>query len=154
MLVKTKSLVLISDRLFKKIAEEAEKIFPVKKITWRILSNAIAEAERNGNGETSLVLSSINKSDSSFLSLFIDEIEKNKIKARIIFPLYGEVRQQNKILQILLAKLRRNDSIESGIVIKIDLSFAPVEVKYGKTNGNNGSQQRAFICPEEVILVN
>lgn len=158
-------LILTSSRLFKIIAGEAEKVFPVKKVTWRVLSRAIAEAERSNGVQMDLVLvlpvvkenpkKGQWKRSSRFLSLFIDSIEGSKVKARILFPLYGEIGQQNKILRILLATLGINEfSVEfSGIAIEISLPFVPVEVKYGKANGHNGDGQQAFICPEEVILV-
>jgi len=165
MLAKAKSLILTSDKLFVLLTEAMEKIFPVKRVTWKVLSRAIAEAERSNGAATSLVLVSPatrvtgrkgqQKQSLPSLSLFIEAIEGNKVRARILFPLYGEVRQQNKILQILLAGLRHNGFLvqSGGIAMEIDLPFVPVEVKYGETNGNNGYQQRAFICPEEIISV-
>ena len=165
MLEITKSLVLISGRLSKGIVEEAEKTFPVKEIKWKILLRAIAEAERSNGSPTSLVLvppmtkitrrKGRQKKSLQSLSLFIDKIEKNRVNARILFPFYGEICQQDKILKILLEKLGCNNfSVESaGILMEIILPFIPVEVKYGGMNSHNGCGQKAFICPEEMVKV-
>lgn len=157
MLARMKSLVLTSDRLFKKIAEEAERVFPAEKITWNIFQKVIVEAEA-GKLKTALVLatkaptSAKRKQATQFL--FIERIEGSRVRARILFPLWGPASQQDKILQILLARLKCDFLVQSGgIVIEFALPFVPMEVKYGD-NGNspNGHGQKAFICPDEVCL--
>lgn len=177
MFEKAKSEVLTSKKLFQIIDETAAKIFPRHKVTWEILSYAVAEAER-GNGDSedarSLVLVSPyvagkrngkgknKKQEQSFpsLSLGIEAIEGDKIKARIqCRSLFGATYQQNKILNILLAQLGYHGyhdglSVQSAsIVLELYLPFKPLRVKYGDNGSPLDLDQKSFICPEEVVSV-
>ena len=171
MFEKAKSEILTSKRLFQMIDEAVERIFPSNKITWEILSYAVAEAE-HGNGDSedarSLVLVSPyvaerkgkkkrQKQSLPSLSLGIEAIEGDRIKAHIqCRSLFGAACQQNKILNILLAQLGYHDGLSvqsAGIVLELYLPFKPLRVKYGENGCPLGLDQRSFLCPEEEVKV-
>ncbi|MGD0328150.1 MAG: hypothetical protein ABSB00_00330 [Minisyncoccia bacterium] len=150
-LLKTRSLVLTSDRLFQRIVEAVDGVLP-KKLTWKDFISTVA-AER----ELVLISPPIDGRTQGQLvptSLFIEEITGGNVRVRVLFPLWGPAAQQDKILKTYLAKLGLEFSVQAGgIVLEIILPFVPVEVKFGRANGKNGEGQRAFICPEEVVEV-
>jgi hypothetical protein len=153
-----KPLVLTSDKLAQKIVEETERTFPTKNMTWRFLSRAIGIFETQYGKQMALILiPPLRKKERLSPRLFVNNVEGDRVQVHLFFPLYGTVQQQDEILRILLVESGIDDgkfSVESaGILMEIVLPFIPVEVKYGKMNGNNGCGQRAFICPEEVVNV-
>jgi len=131
-----KSLVRVSKSLFAIIAEAVEKTFPTGKITLKALSRAVGTFESQSGEQTLLVfvIHPRKKKEKIALGLTFDEIKGNKVRARLSFPMYGTVCQQDKILRILLKELKIEGKGEffvqsAGITVLVNLPFSPVEAK-------------------------
>jgi hypothetical protein len=154
-----RSLVRVTRPLFEIIAEAVEKTFPTKKITLKALSRAVGTFESQSGEQTKLVLivPPRRKKEKMVLDLVFDEIRGNKVRARLLFPLYGTARQQDIILRILLGGLniKKKGEIfvqDASVVVIVNLPFAPAETS-DEESGKCGDGQQLFACPKEVISV-
>jgi hypothetical protein len=155
---KMKSLVRTSNKLFTEIVEEVEKIFPAKKLSLRKFLFTVAEKERDGGD---LVLCSLptRKKKGGIIPtfIFIVEIEGRKVLLRVLFPLWGPAYQQDAILASYLEKIGLVFPVSTGgVVLEINLPFAPIEVKFVRAldeHGEHGDGQKSFICPDEIARI-
>lgn len=148
LLVPWQSPVLTSNRLFRIIAEAVDRTLPKKRLSWKDFLAVVAE-ERN------LVLVSKGESKRGPLpvSIYVENVEGEKVGIKIMFPYCGAPQeQQDRILKNYLSKIGLKLPVRAGSAIsEVVLPFAPVEVRSG-IDGGNGNGQKSFICPEEEVI--
>jgi len=152
-LLKARSAIRTSNKLFDRVSESVNKIY-TKRLIWKDLLYALALVKLNDVSDFKLVspLTSGKMKKMSMVDthLFIDEICGKDVCTRIIFPINAPCGKMCEVLKFYLSMFRLDFPVmNGGIVVKIVLPFVPTEVKI-ESDGENGNGHRAFICPDEI----
>ena len=147
------SLIFLGESLFREVRKEVYKVFP-KTILWRDLFVAVRKAEQEVKCSDLVLVAPREKQEREIpiesLPLSVSDIEGNLVLASIDLPLYGPSRQVNRVVEVLLRRLKLSSYFSprnGGIGVDVRLPFVPRKTPHCIRPQEARVGQKVFICP-------